>query len=232
MKKIFYILMTLCFLCGCSPVNIQNDGESNTEETTKAVDTQLGEEQSEFTKDDFILYAETQNGRMPVIWLGMIRDNAAENESLYRDYFQGMDAISYNTQNVYENGEPTGETVDYIGLISYSGSREYLETRKGIRTCGFYETAAKPNSTADEVISAYELDKANESFYIGDNSSDNYAIVLYFAVDENGNVSRIKSAVDRDVSKIEKVKNADYFIKFLITENQVTGIQMFRLKRN
>lgn len=224
MKKLICLLMTICCLCGCNNVNQQ------TPENTEATAEQ--KEDITYTRDDFTLYTNTDSGKMPVVWLGMTEDYVNENKTAYREFFEGLESLSFNTQNVYENEQPTEDTVNYIGFFSYMGSREYLETQKGIRTSGFYDTASKPNSTAEEVIKAYDLKPEEESIYIGDATEDNYTIALYFDIDSENQVKRIILPEGSDISDISMVENADYFIKFMITQNQVTGIQMYRKQKS
>lgn len=228
MKKTLCLLLTLVLLCGCSTAEEGTQSESGTT-TTASSDTAESSE-PEFTQDDFVLFAmdNSSESTYPVVWLGMTKDMEDDNAAAYPEYFEGINDISYNLQPVWDDeGNDTGERVEYISLISYLGSRDYLETIKGIRTSGLYDTASKPNSTADEVIEAYGLDPDNESIYLGSPEDDNYTIVLYFDIDNHNNVMRIVSPSDTDLSNIEDIQ-ADYFLKFMITDGEVSGIQMYR----
>ncbi len=226
MKKAISILLSAILLCGCTPQqdNSVQSAESATESTADNTDS----EDAEFSRDDFVLFADNNGEQDAVIWLGMERELAEESSAEFAEYFEGIDSISYNEQEETEDGKPTGRVTEYVSLVSYTGSRNYLETVKGIRTAGLYDTAAKPNSTADEVISAYKLNPENESIYIGDPEGDNYTIALYFDIDSDSNVERIISPVGADISDLNSVDGADYFLKFLITQDEVTGIQMYR----
>ena len=83
------------------------------------------------------------------------------------------------------------------------------------------------NSTADDVIEAYGLDPENESIYIGNPEDDNYTIALYFDIDNHNNVMRIVSPSGTDLNNIDDL-HADYFLKFMVTQDEVSGIQMYR----
>ena len=227
MKKALCLLLSLVCLSGCTA----SEGGSSTQTTEESTATETAENtEVEFTQDDFVLlaYDNDTEKTYPVIWLGMTKDLVDENAADYSGYFEGINDISYNLQPVWDDdGNDTGEKIEYVSLISYLGSREYLETIKGIRTSGLYGTASKPNSTADEVIEAYGLDPDNESIYIGDPEDDNYTIALYFDIDNHNNVMRIVSPSGTDLSDINTL-HADYFLKFMITQNEVSGIQMYR----
>lgn len=229
MKKIFCILFSVLVLCGCRS-SAEREIEPISEAATEISSGNESESNYtvEFSRDDFVLFADKDKTKDAVIWLGMEKSYVYESMENFADYFEGIDTISYNTQAEFVDGESTDKQIEYTSLISYTGSREYLETEKGIRTAGLYDTASKPNSTAEEVINAYGLDPENEGIYIGDPTETNYTIALYFDIDNHNNVKRITSAKDSDIGDIARVSGADYFIKFMITEGQVTGIQMYR----
>lgn len=225
MKKTACIILSMLALCGCGQTTQQ---AQTTETTTEQAMENTVENDSEYSRDDFVLFAEDNGEQEAVIWLGMEKGVAEENSSLFSEYYEGIDTISYNTQQELEEGQPNGNTVDYVSLISYTGSRNYLTTQKGIRTAGLYDTATKPNSNAKDVIKAYGVDIDNESVYVGDEQSDAYTIVLYFNIDNHNKVIRVKPEKGTDVSDIANVSGADYFIKFLIVQDEVTGIQLYR----
>jgi hypothetical protein len=227
MKKYLCICLALFSLTACaqSESGISVDLEQ-TEATTSEVDAK-SDEKPEYSRDDFLLYSPDGDA---VVYLGMIKSEVKANEKLFPEYFSSLN-LQYNTQNVIEDDNTISDnTVDYISLIDYQGSSEYLETEKGIRTA--YDGASKPNSTAEDVISAYKLDPENESIYIGNPDDDMYTIALYFSIGSSYNVNRIISAKNADVSDIANVNGADYFIKFMIINDEVTGIQMYRQKLN
>jgi hypothetical protein len=227
MKKYLCICLALFSLTACAQTEDKSDVSINleqTEATTTEVDGE-SDEKPEYSRDDFLLYSPDGEA---VVYLGMIKSEAEAQEKAFPEYFSSMN-ITYNTQNVIEDdGTVSDETVDYISLIDYQGSSEYLENEKGIRVG--YDGASKPSSTAEEVIAAYRLDPENESIYIGNPEDDMYTIALYFSIGSSNNVNRIISAKDADISDIENVSGADYFIKFMIVEDKVEGIQMYRKK--
>lgn len=227
MKKTLCLLLSLMCLCGCAASEEGNDAQT-TEDGTVTEGTDSTE--VEFTQDDFVLLAHNNDTdeTYPVVWLGMTKDLVDTNASDYSEYFEGINDISYNLQPVWDDeGNETGEEIEYVSLISYLGSREYLETIKGIHTSGLYDTASEPNSTADDVIEAYGLNPENESIYIGNSEDDNYTIALYFDIDNHNNVMRIVSPSGTDLSNMDNI-HADYFLKFMITQDEVSGIQMYR----
>lgn len=231
MKKYICILLAMCFLSGCAAAGDTTGADTEPTTEAEAAAETPQEEEDEFTRDDFMLYADNEGLNRPIVWLGMRKELVDENISAYPDYFEGIDSISYDTEPEIVDGKAGEGEVEYVSLISYTGSLEYVETKKGIRTSGLYEGASKPNSTAAEVIEAYGLDPDNESIYIGDPSGDNYTVALYFNIDNNNRVKRMISSKGADISDIAGIPGADYFIKFMITSDEVTGIQMYRRKR-
>lgn len=228
MKKLICITLSLLILSGCTSTMQDSQTETTTAETTAAVAD--SSEESEFTRDDFVLFCRGSQEKEAVIWLGMTKEYVEEYTQKYPEYYQGFNDIEYETENEIEDNKKTENTIDYISLISYIGSSEYIETSKGIRTSGLDNVSSTPNSTADEVIKAYGLNPENENIYIGNSNEDNYTIAIYFNIDENNNVTRITVPRDTDNSSLEAV-NADFFIKFMITQNEVSGLQMYRKSR-
>lgn len=224
MKKALFLTMAVILLSGCAQA--PKDTENTTEITTES-QTEDGGENAEYTQDDFVLYTEEDGQPVPVVWLGMVKDTVDEYTAKYPRIFEGMDNISYNNQPVIEDGKATDETVDYICLVSYTGGSDYLETQKGIKTAGLEDIDNK-NSTAEDVISAYGLDSGSEEFYIGSPDDDMYTVALYFDIDNHNNVTRLCPEKGTDISDIANVERADYFLKFIIADGKVTGIQMYR----
>jgi hypothetical protein len=220
----------MVMLSGCGTVNTGTDG---TEPTTAQFSAELVEDstednseaEDEFSQDDFVLYADDK----PVVWLGMTKDVYEEYSQTYNEYYQGITELDYNTQNRVEDGEATDETVDFISLITYMGGRDGLKTAKDIGCVGDWDADDSSVSTAEDVISAYGLDTENEKIYIGEPTDDNYTIAVFFNIDGNNRVTRTVVPNDSDIyiNDIDEVR-ADYYIKFMITLDEVSGIQLYR----
>lgn len=224
MKKLVCIFLSLAVLSGCANVSPE---DVSTETTTAQISEEVSST-SQFSRDDFVLFCKDTEEKEPLIWLGMTKDYVTTFQSQYPEYYQGFNTIEYTTSQEIEDGKETGNLVDYVSLVSYTGINGFVETQKGIRTSGLYNL--EENSTAEEVIKAYNLDSENENIYIGNPSGDNYTIAIYFNIDENNNVTRIKVPKDADNSSVDTI-NADYFIKFAITQNHVSSLQLYRKSR-
>lgn len=210
MKKILFIALICSFMFGCTNVERQQQAS-----------------QVEFSQQDFCFYGEPDESGTSglVMWIGMSEDKIDTDNKEFNDYYLGFDGG--NGVQLTEGNDENGNVINVVNYLNYTGARKAVTTTKGIVTRGYALREGEVVSTAQDVITNYGLDVENESIYSTYNDENNYVIALYFNIDADNNVTRIVSPIGTDVSDI-KTLNADYTLKFMIIDNNVCGIQMYR----
>lgn len=221
MKKLIYILIMSLLLSGCSAVENTQEAES----TDTPAPT--------FSIDDLAFYSEVNDTgeRTLLLWPGMTEEDMRFDDDEFNSYYSGFETIDYYEPVIKSEQQLSEMTAEKakprVRFLSYTGGRKRISTVKDIMTTGLEPVEGSTNSTKEDVIKYYGLDPENESIYIsGDNESFS-TIVIYFKIDDEGNVTRVISPVGTDVDSIDKV-GADAFIRFLIIEDEVRNIQMYR----
>lgn len=172
-----------------------------------------------FTSEDLCLYSEQQDGEaQPIIWLGMDKSDIDEKNEYMRCFSESD--IAYEPA-VNEDGAET-EAVKYINYKG--GIHKGVLTAKGIYSTGAYPDAEKPSSTAEDLIKAYGIDIENDDAVNNKIDDANYSISLYFKAEEDGSLTRIVPSQGENI--VEGDVRVEYVIRFLITDNYVTNIQL------
>lgn len=204
-------------MTGCNSIPNNDEDNLQTNEATSA--------EVEFSQQDFCLYSESdENGDSTIIaWLGM--SDEYESEESFINYYKGFD--NGNGIRYIEGADSSGKPLRLVDYLNYTGAGRAVMTTKGIVTYGYEYRKDDYVSSADDVIANYGLDPENENIYINYVDDENCVIALYFNIDDDKNVTRIKSSLDTDISDISSL-NADYSLKFIIMNGKVCGIQMLR----
>ncbi len=221
MKKLLLFLMLGFVLTGC------NNAQQQTETQTQDVQTEQAEEEAEFTQQDFCFYGEpdeTGESKL-VMWIGMAESKIDTSNKEFYDYYLGFDGGE--GVQLTEGNDADGNKMNVVNYLNYTGARKAVMTTKGIVTRGYELREGETVSSAQDVMEAYGVDLDNENVYSTYTDENNYVIALYFNIDTDNNVTRLVSDKNTDVSDIKQL-HADYALKFLIIDNNVCGIQMYR----
>lgn len=201
MKKIFLIITVIVLsimVCACEK---KEDVVDSSEEVT-------------FSGDDLAVFS-TQS-------MGKLIANLYMNEAdiPYGDEEVGNALNSFNIGLADVNGEKN------INYLYFYGNEIPVQTVKGIYTTGIDFLDEELCSDEADVIKNYGLNTDEEEIYFKTSeNSDSSFIAVYFNVDKDGNVVRVKQPKGTDISKFDAI-DANAYIYFEVKNNKVVGIIM------
>ena len=217
MKKILVLLMMGILLTGCSI----NENTANTEE-----------DKPEYTIDDLAFYSEINESgnRDLLMWIGMKESDMDFTDNDFNNYYNGFEVDYYHKEIKSESDMMQYDEVpeDRVDYLNYTGFRNSVSTVREITTTGYYPIDGKENSTPEDVIEKYNLDPETESIYTVKEDDENYTIVIYLNVDDSGKVERVVVPAGQVADSVDQVEGANAFIKFMISDNRVMNIQMYK----
>lgn len=210
---IFFIISIL--LCSCQNSNISvEETETQPSVSSDNVENKKADVSSN-NVDDFAFY--NINGELIVSLLSREDDIDYETDDIVKA-ISGFDIINFNQNN------PDDIYVDW--LYFSKGFNQVVQTGKGIRTAG--NSSGKYDvSTENEIIKAYNINKAEEEIYSSNNSVFR-TLTVYFQINSDGTVQRIIFPKGSDISNFNSIDNANAYISFEIDNNTniVKGILM------
>lgn len=207
MKKLIYLLVTVLVISSLTACG----DKSTTDSTTDT--TELSPEEK-FTDGDFTAYGE--NG-VAFVSLGMLKTDAEKRLEEFKENV-GEFNLSY-IDRVVTSSDSNATTETVVNYIDYVGPRVPVYTSKGIHSTGRAGDNSQSSTDAD-VIAAYGIDTANESYITDEKDDKNYCISLYYNGDE-----RVITPKGTELLGIA----AEKYIRFLIVDGYVSGIEFYQI---
>lgn len=208
MKKLFLIisiivLSIMLVSCEDKSQNDENNSEDNSEEIT-------------FSPDDFAVFSSKGIGKL-IAYLYM-----PEEDLPYDDEDVGDMISSFNIGFQELDGKKK------INYIYFNGNPFPVQTAKKIYTTGIDFFDEELCSNEEDVIESYGLNADEEEIYKAlSENSDSKFISIFFKIDNEGNVERVKYPKGTDISDFNSL-DANVYIYFEIKDGKVAGIIMGR----
>lgn len=204
MKKVFLALIfILTFsLCACDK---KEASEVDIEQEKKTVT---------YSGDDLALFYNTENNILVNTINLYMNKNDIDFENSVINNIMNSCTVGYR--------EIDGES--YINYIYFNGNPEPVFTAKDIKTTGIDFLDEEKCSDENDILSAYEINPEEEEVYFkpSENTSSKM-LALYFKVDKDGNVERIKYPKGTDISDFEALE-ANAYLYYEINNSKVIGL--------
>ena len=227
MKTIYKIIYTLFALSLCL-----------TACNTKKAEEEAKTGEIQFEQNDFAFFTPSDdNGNGYVLMgLGIAEENIQVND-LTMAYYEGCDYDCVKKNIILAGSEDNkAEAHDVIYHMAYKGGNLPIYTFRNISTTGYMSQSNDYCSAAEEVVSAYGIDKESENYITDKKDEDNYTIELIFdrnarAVVDDKNGKTTENSVTRRKFKSGETISEDgcyCIMRFTIRDGYVHGVDMYQ----